>query len=196
MASGQGDVSIDEGDRIRLIKEALADPRPPLIRIGAMLTTRSQDAFTDQGREEEWPERITPNIPGILSDLERGATPPARRFQPRPAAIDTGRLRNSITWHLIENAAVEVGTNLPYASLIQFGGVVMIPITGPMKSRLSDLIADDPEHYETLEHLLHKDEWKQRVASRVFVTVTPTDEEDIIEVVRDWYTKPRTIRAG
>jgi len=192
VATGEGDVSIDEGERIRLIREAFADPRVPLMRIGAMMTTRSQDAFEDQGRDEEWPARITPNIPGILSDLERGAGVPARRFQPRPAGVDTGRLRNSITWRLVEGAAVEIGTNLPYAALIQWGGEVTIPITGPMKSRLAALIQDDPDRFGSLEHLLEMDEWNQRVSRRVFITVTPVDREDIVQIVRDWFTKPRS----
>jgi phage gpG-like protein len=192
VASGEGDVSVDEGERIRLIKEAFADPRVPLMRIGAMMTTRCQDAFEDQGREEEWPERITPNIPGILSDLERGVGVPARRFQPRPAVVDTGRLRNSITWRLVEGAAVEIGTNVPYAALQQWGGEVTIPITGPMKARLAQLIMDDPDRFSSLDHLLDRDEWNQRVARRVFITVTPVDREDIVQIVRDWFTKPRS----
>lgn len=38
--------------------------------------------------------------------------------------LDTGRLRNSVTYRLLGGAGVEVGTNVRYAAIHQFGGAI------------------------------------------------------------------------
>lgn len=47
-----------------------------------------------------------------------------RRGKSDKPLLDTGRLRNSITYRLIGQHAVEIGSNVEYAAIHQFGGTV------------------------------------------------------------------------
>lgn len=127
--------SFEEGGRYRAIKTAagmLPFSGPPtggitpaqiLTRVGAIMKARQTKAFHDQRRgNTAWPERAVPNIPGILADLSVGRRPPARRWEPRKAGIDTGALWKSIDFRVLGRDEVEIGSVLPYAGKIHAGG--------------------------------------------------------------------------
>ena len=129
--------SYDVGARVRGIAALLAKPETLLKQFGALIVLRGQKAFKDQRRGSfAWKERAAPNVPGILSDIRRGANPPKRRFEPRPAVVDTGHLAGSIAARVTGAKTVEVGTVVPYASVQQFGGEVDIPIDMDLKTKI------------------------------------------------------------
>ncbi len=115
--------TFDLGSKLKGIEKLLANPKPILKQIGAVMLSESQDAFRNQGFEgSKWPARQSPNVFGIIADFHMGRRkPPARRFQDRPALMDTGRLRGSISFRVVDARSVEVGTNLPYAAPQHFG---------------------------------------------------------------------------
>ena len=113
----------DLGD-VQIIGEALGDLRDVLDGIGALLSARAVGAFRQQrlGRQQ-WAARMNPNVPGIVLDLNAGRFPLSRRFDSRPAVVDTGTLRNSITWQVGDGGrSVTVGTAVPYAAIHNEGG--------------------------------------------------------------------------
>lgn len=127
--------SFDEGGRYRALKTAagvqpFSGPSPATItpvkiltRVGAIMKGRQQAAFKDQRRGTEmWPKRSVPNVAGILKDLSVGRRPPSRRFEDRPAGVDTGALWKSIDFRVVGSDVVEIGSVLPYAGLIHAGG--------------------------------------------------------------------------
>ena len=119
------------------MREAAKDPAPLLNAVGLYMVGKTQQAFRDQGRGGvSWPGRAGPNRVGILRDLEAGRVPPERRFEPRPAAIDTGRLRASIAYR-VQGDTVIVGSNLDYASDVQRGSTVSIQVTGSLRIALA-----------------------------------------------------------
>lgn len=125
------------GRKLEALAASITNPRPILDAIGAMMASRAKASFGAQRRGQYvWPERAVPNIPGILSDLRESRTPPARRFDARPAGVDKGRLLADISHQVMGRDAVEVGSALPYAGIIQNGGDVDIPITPSMKDAL------------------------------------------------------------
>lgn len=125
------------GAKLDRLAATIANPRPVLDAIGAMMASRAKASFGAQRRGQYvWPERAVPNIPGILADLRESRTPPARRFDPRPAGVDKGRLLADISHQCVGRDAVEVGSALPYAGIIQNGGEVDIPVTPSMKDAL------------------------------------------------------------
>ena len=129
--------SYDVGSRIRGIAALLTKPETLLKQFGTLITLRAQKAFKDQRRGSfAWKERAVPNVPGILSDIRRGKNPPTRRFDPRPAAVDTGHLAGSIAFRVTGAKTVEIGTVVPYASVQQFGGEVDIPIDMDLKTKI------------------------------------------------------------
>ncbi len=132
----------DEGDVLRAFGRNLADPSRAVRLLGLELASRAKRAFIDQRRGPfDWKPRANPNVPGILSDLRRGSNPPERRFQDRPAGIDTGRLMADLSSARAVtpagNDSVIVGSKLPYAGLIQFGGEVDIPIDSSLKANIA-----------------------------------------------------------
>lgn len=129
--------SYDVGSRVRGIAALLAKPETLLKQFGTLVALRAQRAFKDQRRGSfVWKERAVPNVPGILSDIRRGKNPPARRFEARPAVVDTGHLAGSIAFRVTGAKTVEVGTVVPYASTQQYGGEVDIPIDMDLKLKI------------------------------------------------------------
>lgn len=132
------DPDFDPGEALRRMGRALDDPKDMLNAIGAMLASRARMAFQKQKRgAKAWAPRHVPNVPGILADLRTGKRPPERRFDARPAGIDTGRLLADISHQLVGKDVVQVGSSLPYAGLIQYGGDVDIPVPPAIKHALS-----------------------------------------------------------
>ena len=116
-------VTFKPGAKLQRIEKKLDDPVVALNKIGIFMVAESQRAFKDQSHgDASWDERAPVNIFGIIADFAQGKKKPAaRRFETRPALINTGQLRRSIAHNVIGNA-VEVGTNLDYAAVHQFGG--------------------------------------------------------------------------
>lgn len=153
--------SYDVGARIRGIAALLAKPETLLKQFGALVALRAQKAFKDQKRGSfAWKERATPNVPGILSDIRRGANPPKRRFDPRPAVVDKGILAGSIAFRVTGAKTVEIGTVVPYASVQQYGGEVDIPIDMDLKAKIRTF-------------LKKQDRKAQNMARRAFGPVGP-----------------------
>ena len=177
----------EEGSKLRGLADALGGKRTKqiLTAIGAYLTARSQAAFKDQSfGGVAWPERHVPNIAGIVSDLNAGATnPKRRRFVPRPALVDTGALRRSISWQ-VQGSSVVVGTALPYASVHQVGGVTKpIPLTFQGKVGLIDLLHRKPKLRESLGFLFQRPIVFSKVPARPFVGLQDGDIAEIERII-------------
>lgn len=109
--SRQGPASFDPGPRLRALAELLERPRGILEAIGGLIVKESGKAFREQRLGNfPWKPRVNPNWPALLRDAESGAAkPPQRRFQERPALMDTGLLARSIAHRVVSNTDVEVG---------------------------------------------------------------------------------------
>lgn len=111
--------------RLRLMR-----PNDLLVGAGLYMKGVTQAAFRAQGRPgvPTWKDRDVPNVVGIIEDIKAGRTPPERRWESRPANIDTGALRQSVTFEVVGTTTVQVGSWLPYASKVQAGGESSISI--------------------------------------------------------------------
>jgi len=145
MASITGE--FDEGALLRALGANVANPARIMRRLGFLIQTRAKKAFQDQKRGPfVWKPRHVPNVPGILSDLREGRTEiPARRFEPRPAVVDRGRLLADVAAQsavTVEGQnVVRVGSRLPYSAIQQYGGEVDIPIDDTLKQKIQALLA-------------------------------------------------------
>ena len=162
------------------LKKKIGGPEPLLKAIGVFLVGESQRAFRAQKfKGKEWLPRKTPNVAGIVRDLMTNSSVKPRRFEPRPALIDTGRLRGSIAYRVSGNK-VEVGTKLSYASLHQTGGESeSLPGAGKggnktLRRNLKDFLArtDDDTLREKLGWLFGVDSFKINVPARPFLGIT------------------------
>jgi phage gpG-like protein len=120
------------------LANAMSQPDAARKAIGLYLVGRAQDAFRKQAKGgAAWAPRAVPNRAGVLRDLQAGRTPSSRRFDARPAAIDTGRLRSSIAYRLKGESSVVVGSNVEYASDVQRGSATTIDIDANLRKSLN-----------------------------------------------------------
>ncbi len=108
------------------LKVAISGASPILKFLAEDAVQYSQANFERQSTFGiKWKPRAVPNLHGIINDINEGRKPPIRRIDPRPALIDTGMLRRSITYELSSTTSVRIGTNKPYAKVHQLGGIVV-----------------------------------------------------------------------
>lgn len=121
------------------LRAAAKNPKPLLEAVGLYMVGQVQGTFRLQGRPGlgAWTPRSVPNRMGILMDLLEGRTPPARRWDPTPAGVDTGRLKGSIAYRITGNLEVTVGSPLPYASDVQRGATKTVTVDGGLRSALA-----------------------------------------------------------
>lgn len=179
-------MALDKGARLtRLERASGGDNRAALEAAGAVMVAQAQRAFREQKKGRfRWPERQTPNLAGILADLARGATPPARRFTGRPANVDTGKLRNSITYR-VTGDAVEVGATVSYASKVQQGGASTFRIDDRVRQGLVRLALQRPEAFpiEFVDQLTERDSITITSRARPFLLLTGPDEREVRDAI-------------
>lgn len=160
--------------------------------VGELAVSDAQKNFDDQefGRQP-WARRypnqapFTINVAGALADLSTSGDIKARRFEERPAGIDTGSLRNSIASRAIKNDTVEVGSTLPYAATVNFGGFSTQPVTPLAKRNLARFLKKgrNKKFGKFIGFLFQRDELRTKVKPRKFIGVTAQLEKDIAELV-------------
>ena len=157
----------------------------PLARaVGLLLVGKSQAAFRQQGRPAgSWAARGVPNRIGVLMGLKAGRVPPERRFEPRPAAIDTGALRQSIS-STVSGSTVRVGTNLAYAGDVQRGSTKTITVDSGTRKALADWLrtltgARKQEARRAFGFLFRTGSLTVTVPPRPFLVLTDEDRKQI-----------------
>ena len=175
-----GKVKATTSGKGRKVEKNLNNPEGIMKMIGALMVADSQKAFKDQAfMGKTWPPRGPVNTMGILRDFANGVVnPPKRRFERRPALRDTGKLSASISFRVVGKNTVEVGSNLPYASVHQKGGETESPkITKAIQEALAKWLRKKPQDIKL------KLEWitnpmftnsviKTRVPARPFIGLT------------------------
>lgn len=137
--------------RVRVLYERVKNPAFALHAAGTLLAARARTAFAEQGHRgaKRWLPRAVPNVFGILSDLENGRPVEPKRFEPRPALVDTGRLKGAIRYSVAGNLVTLVAA-VPYASTHEHGGTVTRTIKREALRGLAALLRAQPEHRATL----------------------------------------------
>lgn len=185
-------VVFEPGKKIERLAEVTRAPTALQMQVGTMLVAQAQEAFREQRSSEgRWRERAPINVFGIIADfsLAGRSSPPARRFETRPALVDTGALRRSIAWQGRGTNVVEVGSNLPYASLHQFGGVSESEkITESVQEKLHKwLRKQSKELRDALGWLLNKKytgtKLRMQVEARPFVEISPQTIKDVKQTI-------------
>lgn len=89
------------------LRRAGADPRPLLDRIGGLLADSSRERFSE----------------GVGPDGQSWQVSQRAALEGGKTLVLHGYLRDSIT-HTVDGAALEVGTNIVYGAIHQFGGTI------------------------------------------------------------------------
>ena len=171
-------------DVLEETKKRFQDLRPLAEAVGVYMVGQTQKAFREQRRgSQDWPARSVPNRMGVLVDLKNGKTPPSRRWDARPAGIDTSRLRQSIAFR-VDGGKVIVGSNLPYASDVQRGATKTIQLDGPLRHALADWLRSLPKGKraaarQAFGFMFHQGSFTVTTPPRPFLMVTPEDRRQI-----------------
>ncbi len=158
--------------------------------VGEMAVSDAQSNFDKQSFDgKPWNRRYpnqTPfriNVAGAISDLASGPSVKSRRFQARPAGLDTGNLRASISSKKVGRTSVEVGSALEYADRVNRGGVSSMPITSTVKDNLEIWLKKNKRFRPFIGYIFKLDALRTNVRARQFIGVTPTLEKDIAKLV-------------
>jgi phage gpG-like protein len=194
------------------LRARLANPVPLMQAVGVYLVGAAQRAFKNQGRGgEAWADRSVPNRFGILADLQAGKQPPERRWDARPAGVDTGRLRSSIDYR-VEGMRVIVGSRLSYASDVQLGGARQVELTPELRSALAAWLRKlsgaakrarkgsypaKEARYQAARAsfgpLFHSGVLTADVPARPYLMITDEDRQRIRGLVTDWLGARRIV---
>ena len=163
------------------------------------MVSASQKAFKEQRfNDVPWPPRYPGmddpfvNIAGAIEDFRRGPNLPARRFEKRPALIDSGNLFRSISFRLIGDEAVEVGSNLPYARFHNSGeDPPPQNIDSTVRGNLAKFLKrkSNKKYGKRLGFLFNTEVFEQSVAERRFIGVDEQTEEDIALFVENYFAE-------
>ena len=181
------------------MRDRLENLDPLLNAIGALLLETTDRAF-----EEErfgtipWPERYpgqnSPfiNIAGALRDLSTGPRIKARRFNRRPALVDTGRLRGSFRFQVTSDDTVTAGTTVEYAPNHHIPLPSTQPVTEQAKQNLREVIQREgrgPRRgaLKKLLFLLKEDSLTTEPAWRPMIGTTDETESDIAELIQEYF---------
>ena len=139
---------------------------------------------------------MTPDIPGIIQDVNRGAPPRARRFdENRPALESSGRLKQYTVYDLEGKNRVKIGTNLSYGPVQQHGGKSE---TEKMKKKGQEVLwaflqGKGGAHAGDLAFLLNKKYLSEGVTimvrSRPFVDMDDSELDELTDLVLEGLQK-------
>jgi len=180
--------SFAPGKQVTRWQKALENPAKALKQIGVHMLAASQRAFRDQAfGNDRWPERMVPNVPGIILDLKHEEDPQPHRFEERPALKDTGNLVRSLAMR-VGDTYVEVGSTMLYAARAHHGGPGLSePMTEKMQERLAKWLrtAAGAPWKEDLGYLLNRRQRGNpvlvRARARPFVGFHEQLRRDILE---------------
>ena len=111
---------------VNIVKK-IGNLEKPLKRVGIYMLGSIHRNFALQGRPIKWPAL------SLMSRQKRRGGLKGRHL----ILQDTGRLRSSIVYELEGNTGVRIGTNIPYARKLHFGGVnVMSAHTESVRSHV------------------------------------------------------------
>ncbi len=188
-------VFLDFGTRFEGLERKTNDLGPLLNTTGEFLVKQSVKSFQDQKKQggKKWQQRggsgKVKNIAGLLEDFRVASKPKSRRFEARPAVIDTGRLRMSIAKRIDSNKSVVIGTTVPYAEKQLLGGKVKIEITKPMRKRFVKWLFKQPDEvFLQLLFLKNAEAYETEVKATNFLFTTPFDIARIKDIAERFFS--------
>ncbi len=171
----------------------LRRPEAILEALGAIGLAGWDEAFREQGRPKgSWPERMVPNIPGIIRDFQDTDRPSRvlRRFDARPAVVDTSRLKRTRSMRIVSRTRVEWGTIVPYADKQHRGLESESPTITPTVQRNLWSWLKTPTgspHKKALGWLLNRNKRYEtitiKIRERPLVSWLPRDTDDAREAI-------------
>jgi len=150
--------------------------RIPLKRCGILMLSSIDKNFKAEGRPTRW----APLSPMTIA---------MRRKKGRGAKIlqDTGMGKGSITYEVVSDQKVQIGTRRDYMRIHQEGGSIKIPARDifPVKARALHWV--DPKSGEDVFAMhVHQDERTAKIPQRKFLLFQEDDKTNIVRIFNDY----------
>jgi phage gpG-like protein len=196
------------------LAQRLENPRPLLKQLGLLGVKASRDAFRKQRFGDiPWSAKYNDagspfiNVAGAIEDFNAGKNPKLANLVSRPALIgegDRGGLRASIDYQVTGADGVEIGSNKPYASLMNRGGNTSVTLSLSGYAKLTDWIGrkrkvraggvsrpqSDYANNVFIKHIVKSGApyvHAIRVKARPFIGFTDELMEDIVDAVQRYF---------
>lgn len=167
--------------------------------IGQDAVFYSEQAFEQQGLHKKgaWRKPSPVNFTGIFADANENREIPERRIDPaRPALVNTGLARRSITFEVESSDSVRIGTSLEYMRLHQEGGHDTILKTNDKKA-FKDIIDRFMKAYggrlteyqkQVIRNMISTERWEYGVPKREFLGYSA---QRGVELIKDFINDGR-----
>lgn len=188
-------LTIKTDDDLAALQARLEAPEEVLDAMGSILKSISLGAFNAQKFGSfSWPARYHGrgdpfiNLAGAIEDLSTGPRVKARRFDKRPAGIDSGRLMQSIEHAVETKGTVSVKALAEYAGKFQKGGKSSIDVTSRTRSNLAKFLKSDTgkPYRERMGFLFNVTEYTLTTIPRPFIGITDEGESEAREAIEEW----------
>lgn len=149
----------DAAARAMLNRVGQMDTAPLMERLGERIQAWTQDRF--DANQQKAPD----GTPWAKLNADYAQSKP-QHLQNRKLTL-SAHLRRSIRWQLLDSRSVEVGTNVPYAAIHQFGGTIR-PKKGKALSFGGRLVRS------------------VTIPARPYFGISAQDNKEIQEIIKDW----------
>lgn len=168
----------DAALRAMLERQAQADTGRLAPRLGEYLQSSTQARFKTQTAPDG-----TPWAPLKQSTIRRKKTNADKILTLR------GYLRGGIRWQALDDNTVQVGTNLKYAAIHQFGGEIQQPArqaTVRYRTVSGRVLFAGRKHKRVMERLVSIPAHTTPVPARPFLGISASDHREIREIIQLW----------
>jgi len=152
------------------------DLRVPLKRCGILMISSIDKNFRAEGRPKRW----APLSPMTIA---------MRRKKGRGAKIlqDTGMGKGSITYEVVSDQKVQIGTRRDYMRIHQEGGSIKIPARDiyPVKARALHWV-DSKTGEDVFAMHVHQDERTAKIPQRKFLLFQEDDKKNIVNIFTEY----------
>jgi len=152
------------------------DLRIPLKRCGILMLRSIDKNFRAEGRPKRW----APLSPMTIA---------MRRKKGKGAKIlqDTGHGKGSITYKVVSNVKVQIGTPLDYMAKHQTGGTIKIPARTirPVKAKALHWL-DLGTGEDVFAMVVHQKERTAKIPQRKFLLFQEDDKKNIVKIFTEY----------
>lgn len=171
----------DAAVRAMLEAQSQTDTGSLAPRLGEYLQSSTQARFKTQTAPDGTP----------WAPLKRSTV---RRKKQNPDKILTlrGYLRGGIHWQALDDNTVQVGSNLKYAAIHQFGGQIQKPerqATVRHRTTAGRVLFAGLRHKKATERQVTIGAHTVNIPARPFLGISAQDDREIREIIRDWVTE-------
>lgn len=183
--------TVDDAD-LRAMLERQAQPETGAASGSDTLAARIGERLMESTRER-FKTQVAPD--GTPWAPLKPATIRRKKYNPDKILTLRGYLRGGIHWQALDDDTVQVGSNLKYAAIHQFGGEIQRPsrqATVRYRSVAGRVLFAGRKHKKVTERQVTIPEHSITMPARPFLGISASDDQEIRQIIQDWVVKRGT----